>query len=144
MVRMKIRLLKSLEIVGVLLLLFGILLGFIGADVLHISFDRMDLVPIAFGFCGILLFIVCRYAIGYEKNKTNEQQIEEKDERMIMIYQKSKSKAFDLIAILLPFGLLALAMFGYMHKVSFFILTGIYLLCIIYFNYQLLINKKKM
>src|SRR5690625_7789711 len=102
----------------------------------------MDLVPLAVGFCGIFLFIISSLAIGYEKNKTREQQIEEKDERIISIHQIAKSKSFDLMAISFPFFLLALAMFGYMNKVSFFLLAGLYLICIVYFNYLLLLNKR--
>lgn len=140
----KIKLLRSLEIFGVLLLFLGIILGIVGAEVLKIPFYRIDLVPIAVGFCGILLFISASSAVGYEKNKTKEQQIQEKDERMITIYLMSKSKSFDWIAIIFPFSLLALAMFGYMNKVSFFFLAGLYLVSIVYYHYQLLMNNKNM
>src|SRR5690625_7546767 len=96
--KMKIRLLRSLEIVGIFLLLFSFLLGFVGVEIVNISFNRMDLVHLAVGFCGILVFIVSSSAIGYEKNKTREQQIEEKDESIISIHQIAKYKTCDLIA----------------------------------------------
>lgn len=142
--RVKIRLLQSLEVVGILLLLLGLSLGFIGVEFLKVAFIRMDLVPIAVGFLGVLIFLVASSAIGYEKNKSREQQIEEKDERIIQIHENSKSKAFDLMATTFPLVLLALVMFGYMNTVSFFFLAGLYLICICYYNYHLLLNKRKM
>lgn len=141
---MNIKLLRSFEIIGVLLLLLSIFLAFVGAELLHIPFASMDLVPFALGFSGILLFITGRSAIAYEKNKTRDQLIEEKDERVITINQITKSKSFDLMAILFPFSLLTLAMFGYMNKISFFFLAGLYLSCFIYYKYQFLITKKNM
>lgn len=134
----------SLIFVGIALLLAGISLWFVGAEILNIPFVRMDLVPIAVGFCGTLLLIIGGSAIGEEKYKTKEQQIEDKDERIIKIKQKSKSKAYDLMATLLPFTLLALAMFGYMNKVSFLLLVGVYFVCIGYLSYQLYKNKAEM
>lgn len=141
---MKIKLGWSLVFVGVVLLLFGIFLWFVGAEVLNIPFVRMDLVPVAVGFCGILLLIMGGSAIAAEKYKTKKQQIEENDERIITIHQKSKSKAYDLMSTLFPMALLALAMFGYMNEVSFFLLVGVYLVCIGYFAYHLYRNKAEM
>lgn len=134
----------SLVIVGAFLSLLGIILGFVGAEVLHIPFVRMDLVPIAVGFCGVLLIVMGSSAIMYEKYKTPEQHIEENDERNITINQNAKSKAFDLMTVLFSFSLLALAMLGYMNKVSLFTLIGIFLICQVYFGYQFLTNAKKM
>ncbi|WP_163580549.1 hypothetical protein [Gracilibacillus saliphilus] len=134
----------SLIIMGVLLTLSGIILRFVGAEVLKIPFVRMDLVPIAVSFCGILLFVMSGSAIIHEKYKTKRQHIEENDERNIIINQNAKSKAFDLMTTLFSFGLLALAMFGYMNKVSFFTLIGLFLICQVYWGYQFLTNTKKM
>jgi len=134
----------SSVIVGILLTLFGIILGIVGAEVLKIPFIRMDLVPIAFGFCGILLFAMGGSEIMHEKYKTKKQHIEENDERNIIINQNAKSKAFDLMTFLFSFGLLALAMFGYMNKVSFFTLIGLFLICQVYWGYHFLKNTKKM
>lgn len=141
---MKIKLLRSLELIGVLLLLFGISLGWVGAEILNIPFHRMDLIPIAIGFCGVLIFFTCGSSIKYEKNKTKLQQIEEKDERLVTINLIAKSKSFNLISIMFPFCLLTLAMFGYMNKISFFVLAGLYLTSIIYYQYHLILNKEKM
>ncbi len=134
----------SLVIVGAILSLVGIFSGFVGAEVLNLPFVRMDLVPIAVGFCGVLLVVISGSAIFYEKHKTQEQRIEENDERNITINQQAKSKAFDLMTVLFSFILLGLAMFGYMNKVSFFTLAGIFLIGQIYFGYQFLANTKKM
>ncbi|WP_106497319.1 hypothetical protein [Lentibacillus sp. Marseille-P4043] len=138
------KLLWSLVTIGVLLLLSGILLGVVGAEVLQIPFVRMDLVPIAIGFCGVLLLFSSGSAIIHEKYKTKEQRIEENDERNITINQNAKAKAFDLMTVLFSFGLLALAMFGYMNEVSFFSLAGLYLLCQIYRGYHFWLNTNKM
>jgi len=134
----------SLVILGAILTLVGIYLGFVGAEILNIPFVRMDLVPIAIGFCGVLLVVSGGSAILYEKGKTREQLIMENDERNITINQHAKSKAFDLMTVLFSFALLALALFGYMNKVSFFTLTGIFLLSQIYFGYQFLMSNKTM
>jgi uncharacterized membrane protein len=138
---MKIKLGWSSLLVGIVLLLTGIFLGFVGADVLNIPFVRMDLVPWAIGLCGTLLLVLGVSSIAEEKYKTKEQHIEENDERIITIYRRSKSKAFDLISILFPFSLLVLAMFGYMNVVAFFLLAGIYFVCMGYFAYHLYKNK---
>lgn len=134
----------SLVILGAILTLVGIYLGFVGAEILNIPFVRMDLVPIAIGFCGVLLVVSGGSAILYEKGKTREQLIMENDERNITINQHAKSKAFDLMTVLFSFAILALALFGYMNKVSFFTLTGIFLLSQIYFGYQFLMSNKTM
>lgn len=134
----------SLVILGAILTLVGIYLGFVGAEILNIPFVRMDLVPIAIGFCGVLLVVSGGSAILYEKGKTREQLIMENDERNITINQHAKSKAFDLMTVLFSFALLALALFGYMNKVSFFTLTGIFLLSQVYFGYQFLVGNKTM
>lgn len=140
----KLKLNRFLVVAGLLLLGSGIVLGFIGAEVLNIPFVRMDLVPIAIGFCGSLLLIHGIIEISEEKYKTKEQHIEENDERNIMITQKAKSKVFDLMVVLFSIGLLTLAMLGYMNKVSFFSLVGLYLVGMLYYRYQVQINKKVM
>src|SRR5690625_7876427 len=134
----------SLVIVGAILTLVGIYVGFVGAEILNIPFVRMDLVPIAIGFCGVLLVVSGGAAILYEKGKTREQLIMENDERNITINQHAKSKAFDLMTVLFSFALLALALFGYMNMVSFFTLTGIFLLYHIYFVYSFFMSNKTM
>lgn len=127
----------------ILLLLAGIFAKF-KLRIESIAFVRMDLVPIAVGFSGTLLLVIGFSVIVGEKYKTEEQQIEENDERMIAIYQSAKSKAYDLVAILFLFALLTLAMFGYMNEVSFFSLVGIYFICHGYYAYNLRKNKEEM
>lgn len=133
-----------ITIVGLFLIVSGIVLGLIGAEVLNIPFVRMDLVPFAVGFCGSLLFMLGIIVILEEKYKTKEQQVEENDERNIAITQKAKSKAFDLMIILFSVGLLTLALLGYMNEVSLFSLIGLYMIGMVYYGYQLRINKKVM
>ncbi len=98
----------------------GIYLGIVGAEILNIPFIRMDLVPLAVGFCGVLLIVMGGSAIIGENNKTEEEHIEENDERNIQIHEKSKSRAFDFMFNIMGLSLLVLAMLGYMNRVSFF------------------------
>lgn len=130
--------------VGAFLLLSGIILGFVGAEVLNIPFVRMDLVPIAIGFCGVLLIVSVGSALIHEKYKTKEQQIIENDERNITILRKAKSKTYDLMSVLFGFGLLTLALLGYMNKVSFFSIAGLYIISQLYFRYQYLSYQKRL
>lgn len=82
--------------------------------------------------------------ILYEKNKTKQQRIEEKDERVMAIYQSAKAKTFNLMAVSIPFVLIGLALFGFMNKVSFFTLGGLYLIFIEYFAFQVIKNQEMM
>lgn len=140
----KTNLLGLLITIGLALIGLGVYLGIVGAEVLNIPFTRMDLVPFAVGFCGILMLAIVLPALYYEKHKTVEQKIEEDDERNQTIDHLSKSKAFNVLATLLPFSLIALAMFGYMNKVSFFLLVGIYLLCYYYYLFNRMKYAAKM
>ncbi|KAF0818859.1 hypothetical protein KIS4809_2150 [Bacillus sp. ZZV12-4809] len=133
-----------ITILGSFLLVSGIVLGAVGADVLNIPFDRLDLVPIAVGGCGFMLLFGGVMVILDNKYKTKEDIIEENDERNIVIKQKAKSKAFDLMVVMFCLGLLTLTLFGYMNEVSFFSLIGLYLLSVFYYGYQLVLNKKAM
>lgn len=74
----KIRLLRSLEVVGILLLLLGFSLGFIGVEFLKVAFIRPDLVPITVGFLGVLLFLVASSAIGYEKTRQENNKLKKR------------------------------------------------------------------
>src|SRR5699024_6554464 len=99
---MRNNLLWSLIIVGVLLTLSGIILGVVGAEVLNIPFVRMDLVPMAVGYCGVLLFAIGVSAITHEKHKTKKQHIEENDERNRSEEHTSELQSrFDLVCRLL-------------------------------------------
>lgn len=140
----KVNFFRSLEGLGIMLLILGVFLGFKGPEVLKVNFIRMDLVPFGIGFIGVLIFIAASSVVSYEKNKTKEQEIEEKDERMIQIQQQAKSKAFDILAGVFPIILLGLAILGYMSMVSFFILAGLYLLVVLIYYYQLRLNQKNM
>lgn len=139
-----IRIGYSLIVVGSTLLGLGIFLAIVGAEILNISFIRMDLVPWGFGLIGSLLLILGLATILTEKHKTKEDIIEENDERLITINERSKSKAYDLMVVIIPLTLLGLAMFGYMNVVSFFLLATVYFVCYGYFVFHLLRNKAKM
>lgn len=139
----KVNILWSLEIVGGLLLILGIVLGFVGGEIVNIPFTNREFAPFALGFCGVILLISAGTGIQYEKTKTKEQEIEEKDERMNAIDQDAKSKAFDMMAILLPFVLLVLPLFGYLNQVAFFVLSGLYILSFGFYKFHLEKNKKE-
>jgi len=123
---------------GIILVLLGIFLGFTDSSIFSkLQFVRVDLVPIAAAFLGGLLLIMGVIAIVEKKYKSEAQKIEENDERNIIINQKAKSKAFDLMLIALSLSLLTLAILGYMNVVSLFSIAGIYLICVVYFLYNL-------
>ncbi|KOP80110.1 hypothetical protein AMS59_01475 [Lysinibacillus sp. FJAT-14745] len=131
-------------IVGSLLIFSGIILGVVGAAILNIPFIRMDLVPIGVGFCGVMLLGMGITKLVDEKKTTKAQLIEENDARNIVIRQNAKSRAFDLMLHLFGFGLLVLAMFDYLNKVSFFSLLALYYSCYAYYLYCVQINKENM
>ncbi|WP_080848043.1 hypothetical protein [Cytobacillus gottheilii] len=128
--------------VGLFLIVTSIILGIVGAEVLNIPFIRMDLVPIAIGFWGSIFFIVGVIGFTAEKNVTKEQSVYEKDERLKVIKKNAKSKAFNFLIVFFSACLLTLALLGYMNKVSFFTLSGLFIMTLVYYVYQLwTINK---
>ncbi|WP_144529020.1 hypothetical protein [Peribacillus simplex] len=106
------------------------------ANEIRSIFIPPDLVSIAIIFTGVFLTFSGVTSISSERFKTKAQEIEENDERNIKINQFAKSKAFDFMSILFGFGLLFLALLGYMNKVSFFFLIGLYFISYFYFLYQ--------
>lgn len=133
-----------LVIFGGILVLLGIVSGLTDFNFWRIPFIRMDLVPIAISFLGVLLLVMGVSAIISEKYKSQTQKTLENDERHIVINQKAKSKAFDLMVIAFSLSLLTLTMLGYMNLVSLFSLIGIYLIGIVYFLYNLVKMENEM
>jgi hypothetical protein len=116
----------------------GIILGIIGADVLNIPFTRMDLVPIAVSFLGIMLlsagimFILDKgFETSKERNKGSEKPV-----------QEAKSQAFNLMIGLYSIGTITLALLGYLNEVSFFSLIGLYYIGLLFYGYQLVVNRR--
>ncbi|MFB9973298.1 hypothetical protein FPQ10_05715 [Allobacillus sp. SKP2-8] len=141
---MNLRLFWSLEVVGGLLVVLGAALGIIGIDKIGVTLPQGDYAAFAIVFMGVFLIMIATVPILYEKNKTKQQRIEEKDERVIAIYQTAKVKTFNLMAVSIPFVLIGLALFGFMNKVSFFTLGGLYLIFIEYFAFQVIKNGEMM
>ena len=141
---MNLKLFWSLEVVGGLLLASGVVLGIVGVEALGVSVPDGEYAAFAVGFMGVFLMMIAAVPILYEKNKTKQQRIEEKDERVIAIYQVAKVKTFNLMAITIPFVLIALALFGFMNKVSFFTLGGLYLIFVEYYAFQVIKNQEEM
>lgn len=131
-----------LTLSGIVIIFLGISVTLPIADELRSKFIRPDLVSIAIIFTGFLLSFSGITVISTEKFKTKAQKIEEEDERNIKINQYAKSKAFDLMSFLFGMGLLFLALLGYMNKVSFFSLIGLYFISYFYFWYQNWLIKK--
>ncbi|MFA1509362.1 hypothetical protein ACDN41_09055 [Priestia aryabhattai] len=131
-----------LTLSGIVIIFLGILVTWPIADELRSKFIRPDLVSIAIIFTGFFLSFSGITVISTEKFKTKAQKIEEEDERNIKINQYAKSKAFDLMSFLFGMGLLFLALLGYMNKVSFFSLMGLYFISYFYFWYQNWLIKK--
>lgn len=141
---MNLKLFWSLEVIGGILLVLGLTLGFIGVEQLGISIPQEDYAPFAIGFMGVFLILIATISIIYEKNKTKQQRIEEKDERVTAIYHSAKVKTFNQMAISIPFVLIALALFGQLNKVSFFTLGGLYLIFVEYYAFQVIRNQETM
>lgn len=135
--------LTSLILSGAILILLGILSKIADFEFWGIPFIRLDLVPIAISFLGILLLVMGVSVTISEKYKTETHKILENDERQVAINQKAKSKAFDLMLVVFSLSLLTLAMLGYMNVVSLFSLAGIYLICVVYFLYNLVKIEKE-
>ncbi|AMM94706.1 uncharacterized membrane protein HdeD (DUF308 family) [Peribacillus simplex] len=133
---MKNKALWILTFSGIVLISFGIFVTFPVANEIRSIFIRPDLVSIAIIFTGVFLTFSGVTSISSERFKTKAQKIEENDERNIKINQFAKSKAFDFMSILFGIGLLFLALLGYMNKVSFFFLIGLYFISYFYFLYQ--------
>ncbi|MGZ9815646.1 hypothetical protein ACXM0N_06910 [Peribacillus simplex] len=131
-----------LTLVGCGLLIMGIVIELTQPKEFITAFTRPDLVSIAVLFSGVLLALIGFTEILGAKRKTKLQQIEENDERNIKLNQYAKSKAFDFMSSLFGIGLLLLAIFGYMNKVSFFFIASLYLVVQIYYLYQQSVIKK--
>nr|WP_289037097.1 hypothetical protein [uncultured Allobacillus sp.] len=141
---MNLKLFWSLEVIGGLLLMLGVVLGIVGVEELGVSIPQIDYAPFAIVFMGVFLIMIATVPIFYEKNKTKQQRIEEKDERVMAIYQSAKAKTFNLMAVSIPFVLIGLALFGFMNKVSFFTLGGLYLIFVEYYAFQVIKNEEMM
>ena len=63
-----------------------------------------------------------------EGQKTKEEEINERDERNIALHNAAMATAFEVMNLFFGIGLVALAMLGYMNRVSFFTLIILYLL----------------
>ncbi|MCK6207424.1 hypothetical protein KZX50_18445 [Bacillus infantis] len=123
---------------GFIFTAMGIIFGIIGADVLNIPFTRMDLVPIAVSFLGIMLLFA---GIMFILDKRFET-LKEKDKGSEKIVQKAKSKAFNLMIGLYSIGTITLALLGYLNEVSFFSLIGLYIIGLLFYSYQLVMNRR--
>lgn len=141
---MRNKYLLTLVMFGGILVLLGIVSGLTDFNFWSIPFIRIDLVPVAISFLGVLLLVMGVIAVISEKYKTEAHKIMENDERQVAINQKAKSKSFDLMVVALSLSLLTLAMLGYMNVVSLFSLVGIYLICVVYFLYNLVKMEKEM
>ncbi|MGG4155077.1 hypothetical protein [Bacillus muralis] len=131
-----------LTVVGSGLLIMGIVIELTQPKEIITAFIRPDLVSIGVLFSGVILAFIGFTEILDAKRKTKLQQIEENDERNIKMNEYAKSKAFDFMSSLFGIGLLLLVIFGYMNKVSFFFIAGLYFVVQIYYLYQQAVIKK--
>lgn len=76
---MNLRLFWSLEVVGGLLLVLGVALGIVGVDKFDDTMPQGDYAVFAIVFMGVFLIMISTVPILYEKNKTKQQRIEEKE-----------------------------------------------------------------
>lgn len=120
---------KVLNIIGACSIIFGILYKYLYMDFLSSLFSREDLITGAFILCGILMLLIANIEdlIEYldKKNMSKEKYenhiIEKEDERNQLILIKSKSRAFDIMNIIMFIIFFALTLLGELSFFSFMV-----------------------
>lgn len=112
-------------IIGILLLLGGLLLH--GVNV-HISLrlPTPTLLPWASVLLGVVFIILGVSELFFKKTK--EMEIEEKDERNIMLSNAAKADAYEVMTLLFALTLTGLAIFGYLTTAIFFIFFSVFII----------------
>lgn len=101
-----------------------------------------DLIFIGLGLLGAI-FLAMGLTIDLERYKSEEQLIEENDERNNLISMKAKSKVLNLVLTLFPLSLLILATMGFMNKITFFSMVIVIFFTVGYYLYQVAQEGKK-
>lgn len=126
---------------GLLLLLGGLITYALG---LHdrLPVPRPDLIVYGTSLIGIGL-IAAGFSDLFSK-KTKEMEIEEKDERNIMLSNAAMAYAFKFMCPLMAIAIFALIFMGYLNEVSCFSMIGVLLAGEIVFVYQRYTLEKRL
>ncbi|QFK72952.1 hypothetical protein F7984_17835 [Pradoshia sp. D12] len=128
----------TLGISGAFLILLVIILRFTtGLDIIS-----SDLIFIGLGLLGAILLAMA-LSVDLDRYKSEEQLIEENDERNNLISMKAKSKVLNLVLTLFPLSLLILATMGFMNKISFFSMVIVIFFTVGYYLFQVSQEGKK-
>lgn len=141
---MSVKKLKYLASVGTML---GILLVSVGIVMARLEagtiFPNPKSAPWGFVLIGLLLIIVTIAPYFDEQKKTQRERIEEQDERNQSIFYQSGCYAYRFLMGVGTLVLLFLTMLGYMNKVSFFSLAGIFIVSsLLQLGYKYYLNQK--
>lgn len=79
-----------------------------------------------------------------EINEINQLEIEQKDERNILLGNTAKARAYELIMWLYSITIVVLAIFDIISVLAFLILLGVFIICQIYFIIRLKKYHKEM
>lgn len=138
---MKKKILITEIVIGLFILLGGLFTYGLGVhDFLPVP--RPDLIVIGTTLIGSLLII--SGACDIFVKKTKEIEIEEKDERNIMIANAAMASGFKFMCPALAFVIFALIFTGYMNVVSCFSIIGAFALGQIVFIFRLWYLNKQM
>ncbi|MCI8284630.1 MAG: hypothetical protein HFE90_05095 [Firmicutes bacterium] len=138
---MKKKFLMIEMILGICIISAGIFCYGMGVnDIWHIS--RPNLVVM----CTVLIgtFFIVSGACDMFSRKTKEIEIEEKDERNIMISNAAMASGFKTMSTLLSVAVLILTFAGFMDAIACLSVIGVYFISQVVFVYRLWDLHKKM
>ena len=78
-----------------------------------------------------------------ERNEIKQLEIEQKDERNILLGNISKARAYELMMWIYPIIIVLLVFFDAISLLAFFSLLGVLVICQIYFIIRLWLCHKK-
>ncbi len=128
-------------VVGFVVLLAGLLIYGLGVHNL-LPIPRPDLVVVGTSLIGIMMII--SGACDLFLKKTKEMEIEEKDERNIVIANAAMAIGFKVMSVSIAVVLCILVFCGYMTEITCFSLIGAYLVGQIAFVTKLWYLQKTM
>lgn len=122
--------LLTISLITGIILGTGLFLTGLAMMIFHVetAFPNSGSAPYGFLLLGALLLFLSPCLWAAARYKTRQQEIEERDERNVAILHKSCFYAYFFCIIPGYFGLLFLALLGYLNRVSFLTFAVIFLL----------------
>lgn len=114
----------ALIVFGITIIVGGLITHFSGVNT-QLPIPRPDIFAIGTSIVGYMLALLG--SEGFE-SKTEEEQIEENDERNKFIKNKSLAFAYKLFSVLFMVAIFLLIFMGYMNEISTFTLLGVFLI----------------